>query len=210
MPFTLCDENETIQRIADHSVLGPQSPVWALNTNPNHTSVAVAGSFLLWCRYKESKDTWKPNDIDVWCDCHVYDKVVRILCESTWQKPTEVKDRTCRVGIYNVVQLDRTSTPFYTTTSFDFPVLNGYYNGKDIFVPMCTDDLLKKGLMCDDLIPNTPEQVARVKKYVARGFKAPMYGVTVEMVRSGSWRFNSDYRAYFRVTGIDKFRHHTD
>jgi len=210
MPFTLRNENEVIAQIAENSVLGPQSPLWNLNRNPNHTSVAMAGSFLLWCRYEEAKDTWRPNDIDVWCDHDVYDEAVRILTELTWQQPTEVKERTCRISIYNVVKLDQASTPFYTTTSFDLSVLNGYYNGKDLNVNLQQNELLEKGLLCEDLLPHTPEQVARVKKYVDRGFKAPLYGVTRDLVRGGGWRFNSDYRGYFRVAGIDKFHDHED
>lgn len=178
MPFTLCEEYETIQRIADNSVLGPKSPVWNMNYDPNHTSVAVAGSFLLWCRYKEASEVWKYNDIDVWCDDDdVYNQVVGMLYDLVGAEVTEVSDKQCHIGLYNVVNLGtlKYSTPHYVTMHFDMPVLNGYYNGCELYVNEISNDLLRYGGLSEDVLPNTPVQLARVQKYVERGFKRPLY-----------------------------------
>lgn len=183
------------ERIAKYSVLGKESPLWALNSDPQHTSVALAGSFLLWCQYNAD---WKYNDIDVWCDHDVFDRAVEIL-HGLVGGVIERTNRGAKVGEYHVIDLPADYTPFYTCTAFDFPVLNGFYNGRELYLYPYDTSLLSDRKLCEDRLPDTPAMRARVEKYVRRGFKQPEFMDPGEATTLGTWRFNSAYRGYFRT-----------
>ena len=197
-------DNDTIDTIdaVSAGVLGPRSRLWDLNKH--RTSVAVAGSFLLHCRLKKGAKGWSPNDVDIWCEDHVYDQAVTIVSQLTGIAPTHVTERTTRVGLYQLIKLDTSNNPKHqvpwaVTSSFDFTVLNGCYAGGRSLMNAAHQATMR---LTKGKVPDTPAFRARVAKYVARGFDEPEYLTPDELAREerqGTWYFNSDYRGHFRA-----------